>query len=218
VDAILAAADALFAEVGFEAATTNAIAARGGMAIGSLYQFFPDKAAILHALAERYLADLRAVADAMLGPDAALLPLPALVDRVVDLLAAFYAAHPGVRPLVRGAAPGTPLAAEARRLHDAFVARVEGLIAIRVPELADERRRLAATLCVEVVKGVLPLTAAAGAALGPAVVSEVKVLLLAYLETLETPDASPAWRRHHGSQGDPDTDVGGGCPGPKPPG
>src|SRR6516164_9853881 len=80
---ILEAAGELFAKVGYEAATTNAIARQAKTSIGSLYQFFPNKEMILHALADRYLAELRAVHDAMLGEQAVRLPLPALYDRII---------------------------------------------------------------------------------------------------------------------------------------
>jgi AcrR family transcriptional regulator len=53
---ILAAAAVVFEEVGYTAATTNLIAAQAGTAIGSLYQFFPDKAAIFQAM-ELYHVD-----------------------------------------------------------------------------------------------------------------------------------------------------------------
>ena len=48
------AAAAVFDEVGYAAATTHLIAARAGTAIGSLYQFFPDKAAIFNAMELRH--------------------------------------------------------------------------------------------------------------------------------------------------------------------
>jgi AcrR family transcriptional regulator/DNA-directed RNA polymerase subunit RPC12/RpoP len=50
VEKILQAAAEVFAEVGYEAATTHQIAAKADTAIGSLYQFFPDKLTIFHAL------------------------------------------------------------------------------------------------------------------------------------------------------------------------
>ena len=55
VEKILDAAAIVFDEVGFEAATTHAIAARADTAVGSLYQFFPDKLAIFHALELRHV-------------------------------------------------------------------------------------------------------------------------------------------------------------------
>lgn len=55
VDQILHSAEAVFAEVGYDHATTNAVAVRAGISIGSLYQFFESKEAILEAMGQRYL-------------------------------------------------------------------------------------------------------------------------------------------------------------------
>ncbi len=55
IDQILTVAEQVFADVGYEATTTNAIAARAGMSPGSLYQFFENKEAIAAGLAARYL-------------------------------------------------------------------------------------------------------------------------------------------------------------------
>jgi AcrR family transcriptional regulator len=53
VAAILAAAEQLFAEKGYDATTMTEIAARSKTAIGSLYRFFPNK----EVLADAFLAD-----------------------------------------------------------------------------------------------------------------------------------------------------------------
>ncbi len=50
VKKILAAAALVFERVGYTAATTQLIAVQAETAIGSLYQFFPDKAAIFQAM------------------------------------------------------------------------------------------------------------------------------------------------------------------------
>jgi AcrR family transcriptional regulator len=54
VEKILDAAAAVFDEVGYDAATTHMIAAKAETAIGSLYQFFPDKSAIFKAMELRH--------------------------------------------------------------------------------------------------------------------------------------------------------------------
>src|SRR6202021_2245437 len=51
---ILDVASSLFAEVGFEATTMTAIAARSGTSIGGLYHYFPDKTSIVLALAHQF--------------------------------------------------------------------------------------------------------------------------------------------------------------------
>ncbi|MEU8815585.1 TetR/AcrR family transcriptional regulator [Actinoplanes sp. NPDC048796] len=52
---ILAAAAHVFAEHGYAAGTTNRIAERARVSIGSLYQYFPNKDAILAALLIRHI-------------------------------------------------------------------------------------------------------------------------------------------------------------------
>jgi AcrR family transcriptional regulator len=54
-EAILGAAAQVFERKGYAGATTNRIAERAGVSIGSLYQYFPNKDAILVALAERHV-------------------------------------------------------------------------------------------------------------------------------------------------------------------
>ena len=48
---------------GIGAVTTNAIAARAGIPVSSIYQYFPNKEEILCALYEDYLADITRVLD-----------------------------------------------------------------------------------------------------------------------------------------------------------
>jgi AcrR family transcriptional regulator len=66
VAAILEGAAQVLEAGGLAAFTTNAVAARAGVSIGTLYQYFADKQAILRAIAERELkATLARVAIAM---------------------------------------------------------------------------------------------------------------------------------------------------------
>jgi len=53
VNVILEAAARILEETGFEGYTTNAVAERAGVSIGSLYQYFPGKDALTVALIER---------------------------------------------------------------------------------------------------------------------------------------------------------------------
>lgn len=54
-DAVVTAAAQLLAQVGYARATTNAIAHRAGVSIGSLYEYFPNKDAIVSALIAQLL-------------------------------------------------------------------------------------------------------------------------------------------------------------------
>ncbi|MBK8998718.1 MAG: TetR/AcrR family transcriptional regulator [Myxococcales bacterium] len=59
-EAIVEAAARVFAEMGLERATTNRIAEVAGVSVGSLYQYFPDKHALLTAIFVRESARLEA--------------------------------------------------------------------------------------------------------------------------------------------------------------
>lgn len=94
VNRILDVAEDLFASQGYTATTTNAIAAQAQVSIGSLYQFFPDKNAILQALALRYAEMLHQALVAMDEADAATLPLVDYVNQLIDVTDRFFAEHP----------------------------------------------------------------------------------------------------------------------------
>ena len=71
VDYILEAAAHILEAQGFEGYTTNAIAERAGVSIGSLYQYFPGRDAVTVALIEQVTAGLIADVEAALTlPDA----------------------------------------------------------------------------------------------------------------------------------------------------
>ena len=94
VNRILDVAEGLFASQGYAATTTNAIATRAKVPIGSLYQFFPDKAAILQALALRYAEKLHqelAVAD---EAELAALSLSDYVNQLIDITDRFFSENP----------------------------------------------------------------------------------------------------------------------------
>ena len=59
VERILAAAVALIEAQGSDSMRMSEVAARAGISIGSLYQYFPDKSAIIRTLAERANAECR---------------------------------------------------------------------------------------------------------------------------------------------------------------
>src|SRR5260221_3584124 len=55
IDAALDAATRLLEREGADCVTTTRVATEAGMAVGSVYRYFPDKAAILDTLWARYL-------------------------------------------------------------------------------------------------------------------------------------------------------------------
>jgi AcrR family transcriptional regulator len=67
VAAIVEAAARILERNGFEGFNTNAVAEKAGVSIGSLYQYFPGKNALLRAIIERETAPLLAVSEELAG-------------------------------------------------------------------------------------------------------------------------------------------------------
>ncbi len=84
VEKILEAAAAVFDEVGYEAATTHQIAAKAGTAVGSLYQFFPDKASIFNTMELRHVENVKAMYAQSNTPEIVLLPLRQMMHLLVS--------------------------------------------------------------------------------------------------------------------------------------
>lgn len=186
---ILDAAEEVFAESGFDAATNTEIAGRAGTSIGSVYQFFPNKEAIFDAVADRYLRRLRALYDGELSVEAAGLPLPEVLDRVIDPLAEFKAENPAFWTIFYGSETSEKLASAAEDLRSEVVGRLETIFAKRAPGLAEEQRRLHAEIVNDAVRGLFPLALSGDAAHKARVVAEIKALLLAYLGPVFGTDA-----------------------------
>src|SRR6185369_8903715 len=64
VDAIVDAAARVLVRGGYGAFTTNRVAARAGVSVGSLYQYFPNKEALLAELKTRHVTQLERGLDA----------------------------------------------------------------------------------------------------------------------------------------------------------
>lgn len=88
-------------------------AARAGAAFGSLYQFFPTKDALAHALLETYVAALIADFERLREP-APSLDTTALAHRLARALLAFRSAHPAFARLLETHGGALPSAAAVR--------------------------------------------------------------------------------------------------------
>lgn len=95
VNRIIDVAEDLFINQGYAATTTNAIAARAKVPIGSIYQFFPDKLAIMQALTLRYEERLHQKLAILNNPDLAQLPLSDLVNQLIDITEQHFHENPG---------------------------------------------------------------------------------------------------------------------------
>jgi AcrR family transcriptional regulator len=105
---ILDVAEQMFIADGYGAVTTNAIAQCAKVPIGSLYQFFPDKEAIVQALAMRYMEQLHQRFAELDSADMKNLPLSTFVDQIIDATDQFFTDCPGYHAIfiqVQGIVP-----------------------------------------------------------------------------------------------------------------
>jgi AcrR family transcriptional regulator len=94
VEAILASADRILATEGVEALTTRRIAADAGVPVGTIYQFFDDKDAVLAAVARHHMARHAEAMRAILR-GARTARWFDLVNLVFDRYVELYRHHPG---------------------------------------------------------------------------------------------------------------------------
>jgi AcrR family transcriptional regulator len=182
VDAIVDAAARVLIDGGYPAFSTNRVAARAGVSVGSLYQYFPNKESLLAELMSRHVADLARGFEAVMarGADA---PLPEVVAALVEANVASHLVEPELHRILTAEVP--PLgrldvsAAFAARATE----RVRALLARRRAETTVEDLDLATYLIVRTVEATVheavverPSELASGA-----VACEVTRLLVGYL-------------------------------------
>lgn len=179
VEAFLEAAEALFAELGFEATTMTAVAERAGSSIGALYSYFPDKKALALALLDLYAGKIEEHWKPLFD-DIARLSAPRFSERFIQHFLDFVAAHPAY--LQMQAAPiRLRRSAVAKR---AFRASLIEALRRRVPALTREAAELRANVMLQIVRGMMQLYADAGPSDKPAIVHEFTRALTAYTATV----------------------------------
>jgi AcrR family transcriptional regulator len=187
---ILDAATAIFAEVGYEAATTEAIAERAETSIGSVYRFFPNKLALFQALIPRYLDETRAIFEALVAEEPIAPSWQDTVERAIDAFAAFDLTTHGFRVVWMSLKLTDQLLVEGDLVNREFARRLELALAPRTPSLDPARRRVVATVVVELVSAMLAVAALRGRDIAPAIVDETKKVVVRYLEPYMAPAAA----------------------------
>lgn len=198
VELLLDVAEAVFEEVGYDTATTNLVAQRAGVPVGTLYRWFPDKSALAEALADRYLAQLLDLYDDLLGSIEPGERASEFLRRVLDTLAEETRDLRALPALLLSAmVPGNRSSA-GNRLRDGLQDQIKGLIELRVPGVTEEVRDRTAEVCVTLSHLVMASAQDDGAE--GAVAAEYVDVMLAYLEAKFPTADHPVW-------GDPDPAV-----------
>ena len=187
---LLQAAASVFCRTGYAAASTNAIAREAEVSPGTLYQYFPNKEAIAVELGGRLLQQMRETHGLAFDRANLELPLPELVDAVLEPVIEFNCRNPAFLALIHGSGdiPGR-IAEEHEAVHASMLTRIEETIGHFAPDLAADDRARIASMTLGIVKAGLELVLAAPD--GPqrdATVAELKRALVRYLEPLFAPD------------------------------
>lgn len=181
---ITRAAGELCAQQGADAVTMEAIAERASTSIGSLYRFYPNRDALLQAVAEQYVADLATLLDREDGTTAELaaLPLAQLVDAVLEPFEAFQRAHPGYFAILFAPQGSSALRAVRGRLRERLADRLEAIIRARVPRMHAPKRRRVALTAVEAARALLQFIDRTVPRVEQAAMrTELRAMLVAYL-------------------------------------
>lgn len=185
VEKILDAAAEVIAEVGVDGATTNAIAARAETSVGSLYQFFPNKEAIVEALAARYVEQLQALKIATFDDVDPHMPLTRLIEVTVCPMAAFHDQNPAYQHVYHATnRPNRPYRGDVE-LKEAIIGRVAQLIGTRNPAIPQAEVRLYARVTCEMVHAISSEMVRATPEDRPLLLRELQNVMVRYLAPLE---------------------------------
>ena len=181
VNRILDVAERMFVEEGYNSATTNVIAKRAKVSIGSLYQFFPDKSAILQALTTRYRELLQQRISA-LNCEALDWTLSAYAKALVSVTKQFFDEHPGYHAVFMSAQGAVPEIETIEEATDALL--VEDLAAFLKtyrPGLSDARYTVIAFILVKTIGTLIWLSLEQAPNFQQNLVAETEQLVLSYL-------------------------------------
>ena len=173
----LQAAAELFAAVGYEATTMQAIADRSDSSIGALYNYFPDKESVAATLRQQYSEDLRSRVKSLMVQSNNLSAVR-FAESFFDCITDFVQDRPAWLNLV--AAPISLHRAKSAR--NALRSTIADAFRSKNPFLSPERALLAANVAVQIVKGMRTLWRETEAKSRDLVAAEFRKVLTSYLQ------------------------------------
>jgi AcrR family transcriptional regulator len=190
VDAILQAAATVLARDGYDRASTNRIADTAGVSIGSLYQYFPSKEAVVRALVDRHEQRMLDVMRAHLE-DVASQDIPTVVRALIGALLEAHRVDPKLEKVLLEQGPG-----HTTSIDDAVESLVRAAMEAKRRELDVGDLDVAAFLLVTSVRTACHRAVVERQDLlaRPAFVDELTELVVRYV-TRARPKAKPRSRR-----------------------
>ena len=154
VDTILQASARVLVKRGFDGFTTNEVATAAGVSIGSLYQYFPNKEALVAALIVRHVEEMSA---AILNEltRVAQLPMAQAVRAVIELTIRAHAIDPELHQVLTEQVPRVGRLAKLRELDAITHRMVAGILAARRSELAIRDPEVASFVIVSAIEAIV---------------------------------------------------------------
>jgi AcrR family transcriptional regulator len=153
VDALLTATKALLVQRGVEGATTNAIAELAGVSIGSLYQYFPSREAIIAELSRRHvdqvLTLIFAEVDALTGTN-----LRVGARRLIQLMIEIHRQDPELHAAIETSHPRLAARAQLARVEAQVMAVARTYLESHRSELVVSDLDRAAFVAVTTIEAV----------------------------------------------------------------
>jgi len=181
VQRMLDACAELLDEAGYAELTTTKIAERAGVAIGSVYQFFPDKKAITQALGLRYL-DIFSARIVRRITEQNFDHWTETVDAIIDEYVTMHREEPGFRFLRFGDAIDPKLLDSTRENNQVIATRLRDLLISLAGAVQSEKLDLAVLVSVEAADAVLKMAFRDDADGDPRLITAAKQLVRSYLE------------------------------------
>jgi AcrR family transcriptional regulator len=187
VASLLDAAGRVFGEVGYHAATTNAIAAEGKVSPATLYQFFPNKEAIADALVARYAMDLAKEERAADIQELASAPLEEAIRQLTGVVIEFHRKHPAFRTLYAEAPLSKGTLEQKHLLSQTFIDHLSEVLRARNPKLDKQEAPWSAEIVFTALIGFLPAIARRKASARTRTIDALNQMLVRYLEPVLKP-------------------------------
>jgi len=143
VETIIEAATRVLASRGWAAFNTNAIAHVAGVSIGSVYEYFGNKQAILDAILDRHLSQGEAHLSGLAGKELATLSLDQIVCLLVD---GFVDLHSGNPRLHRVLSTEVPISDQQRERIELIRCQAVTLVAAQLAGKVEQPRIKAAMM------------------------------------------------------------------------
>ncbi|MEW5855251.1 MAG: TetR/AcrR family transcriptional regulator [Myxococcota bacterium] len=153
-DAVVMAASKVLEKEGAEALTTSRVAEVAGVSVGSLYQYFPNKWAIVSALIEKYVTEDYALFVEMAGA-AHQVPIAVSVPALVRGMLGMYRTNAAVRGILFDQMSLVGRTPFLHRMLREYVGTVKQLLSARQQEIAPTVDDTLAYLVLHAVEGAL---------------------------------------------------------------